>query len=110
MPSPQVSFSTVRPPDYSLPYSVLEGNGVAFGAVDKRGNWMLSVMVGHRVALAAARRGARGGGVGGVGEKAQRMVGRCSSCVVSPCMLRGGRSVFKSRQTKAHRQLLASPP
>jgi hypothetical protein len=43
--TPQVSFSTVRPPDYSLPYAVLEGNGVSFAAVDKRGNWLLSVMV-----------------------------------------------------------------
>ncbi|GBF89670.1 ATP-dependent zinc metalloprotease FTSH, chloroplastic-like [Raphidocelis subcapitata] len=41
----RVSFSTVRPPDYSLPYSVLESNGVSFGAVDKRGNWMLSLLV-----------------------------------------------------------------
>lgn len=48
-----MTFSTVRPPDYSLPYSVLESNGVSFGAVDKRGNWMLSVMVRGAAAVKA---------------------------------------------------------
>jgi hypothetical protein len=38
-------FSTVRPQDYSVPYSVLEKNSVAFSAVDKRSNKLLTVMV-----------------------------------------------------------------
>uniref|UniRef100_A0A383V3V6 AAA+ ATPase domain-containing protein n=1 Tax=Tetradesmus obliquus TaxID=3088 RepID=A0A383V3V6_TETOB len=41
----KVVFSSVRPADYSVPYSVLEKNGVAFSAVDKRGNKLLTVMV-----------------------------------------------------------------
>ncbi|KAI8474959.1 MAG: hypothetical protein J3K34DRAFT_489397 [Monoraphidium minutum] len=86
----RVSFSTVRPPDYSLPYSVLEGNGVSFAAVDKRGNWALSLMVYGLYAalfLSALNRlpiklpakgtgrmhrgggGARGGGPGGEGAR-----------------------------------------
>ncbi|WIA09703.1 hypothetical protein OEZ85_009088 [Tetradesmus obliquus] len=41
----KVVFSSVRPADYSVPYSVLEKNGVAFSAVDKRSNKLLTVMV-----------------------------------------------------------------
>lgn len=39
-------FSTVRPGDYSLPYATLEKNNVAFTALDKRGNKLLTIMVG----------------------------------------------------------------
>jgi hypothetical protein len=39
-------FSSIRPADYSVPYSVLEKNGVAFSAVDKRSNKLLTVLVG----------------------------------------------------------------
>eukprot|EP00775_Hariotina_reticulata_P009472 gene9472-9637_t len=41
----KVMFSSVRPADYSVPYSVLEKNGVAFSAVDKRSNKLLTVLV-----------------------------------------------------------------
>lgn len=47
-------FSTVRPSDYSVPYSVLEKNSVAFSAVDKRSNKLLTVMVGEVVACSAS--------------------------------------------------------
>jgi hypothetical protein len=45
-----VVFATVRPADYSLPYSTMEKNNVAFSAVDKRSNKLLTVMVSLRVA------------------------------------------------------------
>lgn len=35
----------MRPADYSLPYSTMEKNSVAFSAVDKRSNKLLTVMV-----------------------------------------------------------------
>lgn len=38
-------FTTVRPSDYSVPYSVMEKNSVAFSAVDKRSKRFLTVMV-----------------------------------------------------------------
>lgn len=41
----KVVFATVRPADYSLPYSTMEKNSVAFSAVDKRSNKLLTVMV-----------------------------------------------------------------
>jgi len=41
----KVVFATVRPADYSLPYSTLEKNNVAFSAVDKRSNKLLTIMV-----------------------------------------------------------------
>lgn len=41
----RVVFTTVRPSDYSVPYTVLEKNSVAFSAVDKRSNKLLTVMV-----------------------------------------------------------------
>lgn len=41
----KVVFATVRPADYSLPYTTLEKNSVAFSAVDKRSNKLLTVMV-----------------------------------------------------------------
>eukprot|EP00878_Enallax_costatus_P018327 GHUV01019288.1.p1 GENE.GHUV01019288.1~~GHUV01019288.1.p1 ORF type:complete len:345 (+),score=69.17 GHUV01019288.1:331-1365(+) len=41
----RVMFTTVRPADYSVPYSVMEKNSVAFSAVDKRSNKFLTVMV-----------------------------------------------------------------
>jgi hypothetical protein len=47
-------FSTVRPADYSVPYAVLEKNAVAFSAVDKRSNKLLTVMVRPAAAAAAA--------------------------------------------------------
>lgn len=40
-------FATVRPADYSVPYATLEKNNVAFSAVDKRSNKLLTVMVGR---------------------------------------------------------------
>jgi hypothetical protein len=40
-----VVFATVRPADYSLPYSTLEKNNVAFSAVDKPRTKLLTVMV-----------------------------------------------------------------
>jgi hypothetical protein len=54
----KVMFSTVRPQDYSVPYAVLEKNSVAFSAVDKRGNKLLTVMV-RPAAAAAAQSGHR---------------------------------------------------
>jgi hypothetical protein len=42
----KVVFATTRPADYSLPYSTMEKNNVAFSAVDKRSNKLLTVMVG----------------------------------------------------------------
>ena len=41
----QVLFATLRPADCSVPYAVLEKNGVAFSAVDKRSNKLLTVLV-----------------------------------------------------------------
>jgi hypothetical protein len=41
----QVTFSTVRPADYNVPYTLLESNGVQFSAVDKRSNRFLTILV-----------------------------------------------------------------
>ena len=41
----QVSFATVRPADYNVPYDLLESNSVQFSAVDKRNNKFLTIMV-----------------------------------------------------------------
>lgn len=41
----KVSFSTIRPADYSVPYDVLEKHQVQFSAVDKRNNRLMTVMV-----------------------------------------------------------------
>jgi len=52
----KVMFSSVRPADYSVPYSVLEKNGVAFSAVDKRSNKLLTVLVGVTAGCLESRR------------------------------------------------------
>jgi hypothetical protein len=36
----------VRPPDYALPYKMLEDNNVVFSAPIKRGNTLVTIMVG----------------------------------------------------------------
>lgn len=41
----RISFCTVRPTDYSVPYETLERNAVQFTAVDKRGNRFMTIMV-----------------------------------------------------------------
>lgn len=43
--SVKVSYSTVRPADYPTPYDVLEGHGVRFSAVEKKGNALITAMV-----------------------------------------------------------------
>ena len=43
----RITFATVRPGDYSVPYDILEANGVQFSAIDKRNNKLLTVMVSH---------------------------------------------------------------
>lgn len=40
-----ITFSTLQPQDYSIPYGTMEANGVEFGAVNKRDNRMSTVMV-----------------------------------------------------------------
>jgi hypothetical protein len=39
-------FTQVRPPDYALPYKTLEDNSVVFSAPVKRGNTLVTIMVG----------------------------------------------------------------
>lgn len=41
----KVSFSTVRPADYNIPYEVLETNQVQFSALDRRGNKFMTILV-----------------------------------------------------------------
>lgn len=43
--SVKVSYSTVRPADYPTPYDVLEGHGVRFSAVEKKGNALITALV-----------------------------------------------------------------
>jgi hypothetical protein len=50
----QVAFSTVRPADYSVPYTLLESNGVQFSAVDKRSNRFLTILVSPQQLTAGA--------------------------------------------------------
>jgi hypothetical protein len=39
-------LAQVRPPDYALPYKTLEDNSVVFSAPVKRGNTLVTIMVG----------------------------------------------------------------
>jgi ATP-dependent Zn protease len=84
-PPVRVTFRTVRPPDYPLPYDLLERNGVTFAAADDRGGGggpgglasVLSTALVYGVyaalllsvlnRLPALRGGGLGGGAGGAG-------------------------------------------
>lgn len=46
-----VTFSTTRPADYSIPYATMEANGVEFGAVGRRDGRFTTVMVRRIAAL-----------------------------------------------------------
>jgi len=41
----KITFYTVRPADYGVPYEILESHGVTFSAVDRKSNRLMSILV-----------------------------------------------------------------
>lgn len=76
----KVVFSSVRPADYSVPYSVLEKNGVAFSAVDKRSNKLLTVMVGGSSSGSGNSGGSSGSSRGGSVDRRSAAAVTAVSC------------------------------
>ena len=118
-PPVRVTFRTVRPPDYPLPYDLLERNGVTFAAADDRGAGgggfaqvlstalvygvyaaLLLSLLGRLPALRGSGGGigglggggggGGGGGLGGAGSAAARGAGRRHGAAAPQSGVRGG--------------------